>query len=80
MSAVASAVRDVVVSAEPLPPLLNVVHPYPVPWHAVMADLKAAIGSDLPIVPYSEWLKSLEEVAASPSAKDMQLVVRRLSC
>lgn len=76
MSAVATAVRDAVVATERLPTVLNVVHPRPVPWKEVVKDLNAALGGKLEVVPFGEWLKAVEKVAVSPTAKDLQNIVR----
>ncbi|EKM48480.1 uncharacterized protein PHACADRAFT_108873, partial [Phanerochaete carnosa HHB-10118-sp] len=79
---VADTFVDLVLSAARLPPTLNLVHPHPVEWRAVVRALNASLGSrgrrhsPLPVVPYAAWLAA---VAALPMTSfNMDRFVRTL--
>ncbi|GBE77884.1 acetyl-CoA synthetase-like protein [Sparassis crispa] len=61
----ASALLDMVASAT-VEPVLNLVHPRPVPWDSLFAPAAARLG--VPLVPYAEWLAKLEAAAAAKTA------------
>lgn len=60
--AVADAMIDLVMSKEPLPPALNLVHPRPVPWNVVRGGLSKHLAHrPLPTIPLREWLDKVEQ-------------------
>lgn len=63
MDALAGAVVDLVVTHEPLPPLLNVVHPRRASWNALVTAFNSCLEEALPVVPFAEWVAALEHVA-----------------
>lgn len=75
MDAVAETVLDLIVSKEEPAPLLNVVHPRPVLWHDVYANVDAALGTHLPFVPYDVWISKLEALSANATPKDLEDIV-----
>lgn len=48
--------------------VLNLVHPRPVPWSAVMSPIADAL--QVPLVPFSEWLRRLEGSPDTPEAME----------
>ncbi|GBE89735.1 acetyl-CoA synthetase-like protein [Sparassis crispa] len=58
----ASAILDMV-GSKTVEPVLNLVHPRPVPWDSLFAPAAARLS--LPLVPYAEWLARLEAAAAA---------------
>lgn len=76
MDAVANVVHDLVLAQCDLPPLVNVVHPRPVSWKHVMDAFNASLGSEpLPVVPFTEWLDKLEQVALRADNEDASTTV-----
>ncbi|KAF5384130.1 hypothetical protein D9615_003351 [Tricholomella constricta] len=83
--AVAAALVDVALGSVPpteFPSVLNLVHPRPVQWKAVVEGLRAAIkevvGQDLRLVSFEEWIAAVEArsgdatgetLAATPAIK-----------
>ncbi|KAL1679182.1 hypothetical protein EV122DRAFT_210432 [Schizophyllum commune] len=67
MDAVAGTLVDAALSESALSPSHNLVHPRPVPWSQVIANVQRSIDVTLhrqvPIVPFSQWLKQLNAVA-----------------
>ncbi|KAG1733502.1 putative aminoadipate reductase [Suillus lakei] len=69
--AVSNAILDVAFAEEEPPIVVNLVHPRPIAWEAVMRPVAHAIAEHkftsvpLPLVPFSVWLEKLES-----SAKD----------
>ena len=79
MDAVAGTLVDVALSTAP-PPLVNVVHPRPVPWGDIFGSVNKELALGLPTVPFAEWFKLLEERAAGAGAPELEKVVRALTC
>ena len=52
--------------------VVNLVHPRPVPWNAVMSHFSKYL--NIPIVPFSEWMSSL----SSAHAEDYVFVIQVL--
>ena len=81
MDAVSQAILDVAWSAQS-PPALNVVHPRPVSWNAIMTNINDAIveegikDSRLPTVTFGAWVKELENHATGASSETMKNIVR----
>jgi hypothetical protein len=75
MDAVATAVAELVLSHRPLPPLLNVVHPRPVPWSDIIAGFQCTLAKPLRLVSIEEWLHVVENIATENKPEDLQRVV-----
>ncbi|KAH9944763.1 hypothetical protein B0H21DRAFT_862505 [Amylocystis lapponica] len=73
MDAVAAALVDVVLGADP-PLLVNVVHPRPVPWQEAFGWVNGALGLALPFVPFHSWVKKLEDKAEGIGAVELEAV------
>ncbi|KAJ7626112.1 acetyl-CoA synthetase-like protein [Roridomyces roridus] len=69
---VARTIVDVALMAESPPPVLNVLHPWPVPWDTIME----ALGTEarLPLVPMAEWVARLRERAPSATGEDLESI------
>ena len=79
MDAVATIVTDLVATRQHLPKLLNVVHPHPVPWRQVFHFINTSLGQQpFPVVPYDEWMQSVEAVAAQSNPQDLERIVSTL--
>ena len=48
---------------------LHLVHPRPIAWKAIIAPIAEDL--DVPLVPYSQWLASLEKWAAEGSTDEV---------
>lgn len=75
MDTVADAVTDLMLSPDPAPALVNVVHPQPVPWTVVLGAIDHALSAQLPLIPYAQWFAKLEAVAAGASSAQLEAVV-----
>ncbi|KAJ7604455.1 hypothetical protein FB45DRAFT_850695 [Roridomyces roridus] len=71
--AVCSAIVDAVLSKDPAPLAVNLVHPKPVPWDEVMSNL-AGVGNQrqMPLVPLAQWTEQLRMRAAWASKEDLE--------
>lgn len=74
MDTVAGAVLDIMVALES-PSVVNVLHPRPVSGSKVFSTISDALGSQMPLVPYQDWLAKLEEAAQNPSPLQLEAVV-----
>lgn len=70
MDAVSDALLDIGFSHEPIPIAVNVVHPNPVSWNFVIEIIRSALIQEknlpsdaLPLVPYHEWVDTVERLA-----------------
>ncbi|KZT23998.1 putative aminoadipate reductase [Neolentinus lepideus HHB14362 ss-1] len=74
MHTVASVISDVAFGSGKAPLALNVVHPKPAMWSAVMCDVASALARDssqpLPLVPFPEWIDNLEKKAMQAKEDD----------
>lgn len=77
MDALAGAVVDLVVTLEPLPALLNVVHPRRASWNALVTAFNSCLEEALPVVPFAEWVAALEHVAERGRNADVADIVCR---
>lgn len=77
---VAAAALDVALS-ETHVPLVNVVHPKPVPWRTIFEGVRDALVASgqtkhpLPLEPYSGWMQKLERRAHGAKERDFSEVV-----
>lgn len=76
MDACAGAVVDLITSDQPLPPLVNVVHPRPTPWRTIFQHLNNAVSTEpLAVVPLSEWIRTLVSRAPQGDIQDHEQLV-----
>ncbi|KAG2366971.1 acetyl-CoA synthetase-like protein [Suillus spraguei] len=78
--AISNAILDVAFAEEEPPIVMNLVHPRPVVWRALMQPIADAlvehkVTSDaLPLVPFSEWLEKLELSAKDFNEETMKRI------
>ncbi|KAG2076565.1 putative aminoadipate reductase [Suillus decipiens] len=78
--AISNAILDVAFSEEEPPIVMNMVHPRPVVWRALMQPIADALverkvtGHPLPLVPFSEWLEKLESSAKDFNEETMKRI------
>ena len=81
MDLVASSILDLTLSGKAYPPAINILHTRPIQWNTALRHIADAlvqeeVTSQLPFVPFPEWVSSLEKRAQpSPREKDMTEVV-----
>lgn len=79
MDAVSNTILEVALGEESLPPMVNLVHPRPISWSAMMDGVRSALGvagfSGLQSLPFSEWFKMLENHAEIASQHNIQKIV-----
>lgn len=75
MDAVANVVKDLVLSEQRPPKLVNVVHPHPVPFRTVIEGFKASLGQSIKIVAFNQWIHEVEGIAERGKAEDLDRVV-----
>ncbi|GJE92564.1 acetyl-CoA synthetase-like protein [Phanerochaete sordida] len=69
MDAVANLALEIAVSEKRAPLVLNVVHPRPKPWHAILSDVSDALGVNMKFVPLKKWVSVLEQKAQTVDSK-----------
>ncbi|KAG5652630.1 putative secondary metabolism biosynthetic enzyme [Sphagnurus paluster] len=78
MDGVAGSILDIALGDKAPPPMLNIVHPRPVEWSNVIADIKTAIKEvlerDLDVVPFDDWVSALEAHANTATAETMDSI------
>lgn len=72
MDVTANTIRDIVLSSSPTPEVVNLVHPHPVPWTSIFTTIKTVLGTDLPLIPFPEWVAKVEALSAGAGADDLQ--------
>lgn len=55
-------------------PILHLAHPRPIPWNAVISAVSNAL--ELPLVPYAEWVQSLQKSGEGLDAKQEATALR----
>ena len=79
--AVSGAILDVALGEDEPPILINVVHPRPVEWEALMKPISDALFAKnitrepLPLVPSAEWYRRLEKLAVNANEETIRRVV-----
>jgi len=79
--AVSGAILDVAFSEDDPPIAVNMVHPRPVEWTALMKPISDALFAKritkepLPLIPAAEWYHTLEKHALNVSEEKMKRVV-----
>jgi len=79
MHAVSKAILDIAFAEEQPPVALNLVHPRPVGWNAVIESIQEALGegsAPLRVLPFPKWFALLERRAKNVSDADIQTIVR----
>lgn len=88
MDAVANLASELAASEKPAPLVLNLVHPNPTSWRAILGDVNSVLGDKMKFVPLEQWVSALEEKAAKADRKAIEELVcpgppfhfRRNSC
>lgn len=81
MHAVSQAILDVAWAGQRSPPALNLVHPRPISWNAIVSVVNEAmveegiITSKLPLITYQDWFSRLDERSNNPSEDDFKAIV-----
>lgn len=78
MDVVASTVNDLIHSTDNTAQLLNVVHPRPTSWNDIFTSVNTELATQLPFVPYAQWLDKLSALASDASIEQMKEVVSQL--
>ncbi|OJT12273.1 Linear gramicidin synthase subunit D [Trametes pubescens] len=53
-------------------PFCHLVHPRPIPWHDIIAPIAEDLG--VPLVPYAEWLATLQRSVEEGGANEVELM------
>ncbi|KAG2076578.1 hypothetical protein BDR04DRAFT_1068074 [Suillus decipiens] len=78
--AISNAILDVAFAEEEPPIVMNLVHPRPVVWRALIEPIadalveRKATSHALPLVPFSEWLEKLELSAKDFNEETMERI------
>ncbi|KAH0833866.1 putative nonribosomal peptide synthetase [Lanmaoa asiatica] len=78
--AVSDTILDVAFADEKPPIAVNVVHPRPIAWNALMQPISEVVyqkrltSSPLPLIPFSRWVVRLNECAANTSEANIRRV------
>lgn len=80
MNKTAPVVLDAVFSTNHPPAVLNVVHPRPVTWHAMMSNLAVSLSDATPnrkfeLVPFLDWIAQLEKLSLTLSVDEAKDIV-----
>ena len=76
MDAVAAVVKDIVLVSGKLPSLVNVVHPRRSSWSDVLENVNKHLPQGrLPFIPFSDWIRKLEERSIFATAEDLNRMV-----
>ncbi|KAJ7704580.1 hypothetical protein B0H17DRAFT_1224720, partial [Mycena rosella] len=71
--AVAGTIVDAALNTEKSPFAINLVHPRPVTWDALMSSMERA--AQRPLIPFADWVHQLETRSAHATAEDMENIV-----
>ncbi|KZT25929.1 acetyl-CoA synthetase-like protein [Neolentinus lepideus HHB14362 ss-1] len=77
MQAVAKTILDVGLASGKHHLAVNLVHPTPVKWTNIMIAIRKSLDKSpesLPLVPFGEWVKKLEQRATKATAEDLERV------
>ncbi|GJE97028.1 acetyl-CoA synthetase-like protein [Phanerochaete sordida] len=72
LDAIARNYVEWVLAEGALPALVNLVHPRPTTWNAVLQNVRAELGGELPMVSFSEWLARLDSRGEGASRDDLE--------
>ena len=73
LDAIGQVYVDWILAVDPLPTLVNMVHPKPTTWGVILRGLREEISGDLEVVSLNEWVRRLEDAEAS--CKDLSDIV-----
>ncbi|KAK0463067.1 putative aminoadipate reductase [Desarmillaria tabescens] len=73
VQSVAQIILDIVFSSE-AEPVINLVHPKPVPWASIVTQVRHALKEDISVKPASEWFEILESRSQTASSEDIQRI------
>jgi hypothetical protein len=82
MDNVVRITMDTVMSLDPPPPVLNIVHPKPTPWNTIfryVADALHDVGvlnAPSPLISSTEWLHRLRSESEQVGEDRIQAIVR----
>jgi thioester reductase-like protein len=85
MDKVSPIVLDAVLSPEAPSEVYNVVHPRPTSWHALFEAIGTGLSAtitashQLPLVPFKDWLTTLETAGKTATTEEAQRLVRASS-
>ncbi|KAJ7731236.1 putative aminoadipate reductase [Mycena metata] len=68
--AVSQAIVDAALSVEKPPFAINLIHPRPIPWDDVISTMARIVR--LPLVPFADWVKQLEDRSVGATAADIE--------
>lgn len=72
---VGNAFADIALSTERLPSLVNLVHPHPTSWDAILHGINAHLGGNLPIVPVEEWIDKIQAIISDSTYELLETIV-----
>ncbi len=75
VQSVAQIILDIAFNSE-AEPMINLVHPKPVPWASIVTQLQHALKKDIPVKPAAEWFEILESQSQMASSEDIHRIVR----
>ncbi|KAK0201032.1 putative aminoadipate reductase [Desarmillaria ectypa] len=73
VQSVAQIILDIAFNSE-AEPVINLVHPKPVPWASIVTQVQHALKEDIPVKPASEWFEILESRSQTASSEDIQRI------
>ncbi|KAK0189809.1 putative aminoadipate reductase [Armillaria mellea] len=73
VQSVAQIILDIAFNSE-AEPVINLVHPKPVPWASIVTQLQHALKEDIPVKSAAEWFEILESQSQMASSEDIQRI------
>ncbi|KAK0478796.1 putative aminoadipate reductase [Armillaria novae-zelandiae] len=73
VQSVAQIILDIAFNSE-AEPVINLVHPKPVPWASIVTQLQHALKKDIPVKPAAEWFEILESQSQMTSSEDIHRI------
>lgn len=73
VQSVAQIILDIAFNSE-AEPMINLVHPKPVPWASIVTQLQHALKEDIPVKPAAEWFEILESQSQMASSEDIHRI------
>lgn len=71
LDVIGQAYVDWIVTPDPLPFLVNVVHPRPTTWNAVLKAVGEVVETKMTTVPLNDWIGQLEERSPNATLEDL---------
>lgn len=66
---------DLLTSNEPLPPVINVVHPRPTTWKEILHGIWDELDGEYPFVTLQDWVAKLDALPTNVSNEELQKIV-----